>query len=237
MRDRGRTVWVWAGLAAAALVALLWVGVVGGAEDDADESRVEPATTPAGGLQRGRPPENDGPERSEQPGVAGAGGREVGRGLSRPDREDLAERRALRAARRAYRSYLLAINARSGESLCRMIAPGFLDELRPPARGGDCPDRIRRSIGFRDPRGTPVWESTTLNGFESALLGGEGGVQLSATITTAFADRSQPSVETDIAYLEPVAGGYRFAKASAAMWRAVGKPDVPPQVIAPPRGF
>ena len=62
-------------------------------------------------------------------------------------------------------------------------------------------------------------------------------MQLTASILTRFADRDEPSVESDVAYLVPGPDGYRLAKASGALWRAVGKPDVPPQVIAQPPGF
>jgi len=73
--------------------------------------------------------------------------------------------------------------------------------------------------------------------FESALIGKALRVQVTATIVTRFRDREQPSIESDVAYLRPVDGRYQLLKASAALWRAVGKPDVPPEVIAPPPGF
>jgi hypothetical protein len=93
------------------------------------------------------------------------------------------------------------------------------------------------SIGFADPRGTPVWRRTILSGVESALLRKGARVQLSVAIVTQFEDRDQPSVESDIAYLEPTASGYVLAQAPGSLWRAVGKPDVPPSVITPPAGF
>ena len=51
---------------------------------------------------------------------------------------------------------------------------------------------------------------------------------------TSFADRTEPSVESDIAYLERVAGKWRLAKPTGALYRAIGQPEIPPSVISPP---
>ena len=51
---------------------------------------------------------------------------------------------------------------------------------------------------------------------------------------TDFADRSEPSIESDIAYLELTGGAWRLAKPSAAIYRAIGRAELPPTVIAPP---
>lgn len=168
-----------------------------------------------------------------------SGEREAGRRTPEPapGAEPDVEQIAARRASAAYRDYLKAIDARNGEGLCGLLAPGFERRLRPPVTRGNCARRISRSIGFEDPRGFPVWEATRLSGIESTIVGQGLSVQVTATVITAFADRAEPSVESDVAYLERVAGSYRLAKASGALWRAVGKPDVPPQVVARPQGF
>jgi hypothetical protein len=218
--------WIWAGAAAVAISGLLWLLLAGGEDPrgsgagtettGGDSLPVEPdaGIGPAGA--RARPREPKPAERSQEP----------------------IDRFAANQARRAYRDYIAAINDRNGDRLCKLIAPGFERALRPPAGSGSCGSRISSSIGFADERGFPVWEETILSGFESALIGEAAlDVQVTATIVTRFRDREQPSIESDVAYLRPTDGSYRLLKASAALWRAVGKPDVPPEVIAPPPGF
>ena len=150
---------------------------------------------------------------------------------------EAAERARVREAQSAYRRYVAAINARDGAALCRLIAPGFEDELELPERGDSCADRLAASIGYEDPRGSPAWAATELGALESAIVGDSGRVQLSVAIATRFADRDETSLESDIAFLEPSGGGYVLAKAPGSLWRAVGKPDIPPTVITPPPGF
>jgi hypothetical protein len=55
-----------------------------------------------------------------------------------------------------------------------------------------------------------------------------------ATITTRFAGRAQPSVESDLIYLVESEGEWRIARPSATLYRAVGRPEVPPQALAAP---
>jgi hypothetical protein len=202
--------WIWAGVAAAAISGLLWLLLAGG--DD-------PQSPGSAGEDRAR----EQPPREPKP--------------PEPRSRERLERIAAKRAQRAYRSYIAAINDRNGGRLCRLIAPGVERRLRPPIKEGSCGRRVSSSIGFADRRGFPVWEETILSGFESALIGKALGVQVTATIVTRFRDREQPSIESDVAYLRPVDGRYQLLKASAALWRAVGKPDVPPEVIAPPPGF
>jgi hypothetical protein len=229
VRDRGR-LWIWGAIAAAALGAVLWVVIAGGEEERVDEpelpaSSLEPAeprspgrARSAGEGERAAPDENDGPSAAE--------------------RRRRAERAAVRRATQAYRSYVAAINERDGETICARIEPGFLPRLRPPVGRGSCADRIGGSIGFADERGFPVWEETILSGVESVRTLGDERVRLTAAVVTRFADRDQPSVESDIAYLVRDGGrGFRLAQPTGALWRAIGKPDVPPQAIAAPPGF
>ena len=52
-------------------------------------------------------------------------------------------------------------------------------------------------------------------------------------IVTDFEGR-EPSVESDVAYLERVGGEWRLAQPTGALYRAIGNPEPPPTVIAPP---
>lgn len=143
------------------------------------------------------------------------------------------EQAAARAAARAYRSYVAAINDRDGERVCRLLAPGSEAELDLPVARGGCAGRITASIGYEDPRGFPVWERTVLSGIENTRIE-ERVVQVNAAVLTRFADREQPSVESDIAYLGQHGGRWRLVKPSGVLYRAVGKPEVPPRAITPP---
>ena len=176
-----------------------------------------------------------GAKEEEQEGVSGVDAD------GEPTQEDVdaAERRQVAAAEDAYADYVEAINRRDGARLCRLLDPSFTDQLDLPVEGGTCAQRLGRSIGYRDPRGTPVWKETVLSDVESALLRKGARVQLSVAIVTQFRDRDQASVESDIVYLEPAGDGrgYVLAQAPGSLWRAVGKPDVPPTVITPPPGF
>jgi len=173
--------------------------------------------------------------RQEQQGVGGAGPEQADPAAG--GEVDAAERRQVSAAEDAYADYVRAINLRDGAKLCSLLDPSFMDELQLPVTRGSCTQRLTGSIGYADPRGTPVWKRTVLSGVESALLRKGARVQLSVAIVTEFEDRDQDSVESDIAYLEPAGKGYVLAKAPGSLWRAVGKPDVPPSVITPPPGF
>ena len=53
-----------------------------------------------------------------------------------------------------------------------------------------------------------------------------------ATVVTRFADRDEVSVEDDIVYLAGLGDGWRVAKPSSTLYRAIGVADVPPSVLA-----
>lgn len=224
----GRRQWIWAGGAAAALSVGLWILL---ASTDPVGEPSEPASLPTDDRVG-----SESADKVESGGKPSEGGEA---GDAEPSAEELRRRREMlaeRRATRAYRAYVEAIGERDGERVCELIEPGFLDQLKPPVRRGACAERISGSIGYADPRGFPVWAGTEFSGVESVRISGPR-VQLSAAIITRFADREQPSIESDVAYLLPGPAGYRLAKASGALWRAVGKPDVPPQVVSPPPGF
>lgn len=154
-----------------------------------------------------------------------------------PDaRDDASDKRvALRAAVQAYEDYIDAINGRDGARLCDLLPPGAERTLKPAVEGASCAARVGNSIGYEDPRGFPVWKETTLSAFDSTAISRDlDSARLTAAIVTGFADRTEPSVESDIVYLERVAGSWRLAKPTGALYRAIGQPEIPPSVISPP---
>ena len=137
-----------------------------------------------------------------------------------------------RDAERAVRAYVAALDARDGERACELIAPGALDELELPRPRAGCPAALEASIGYRDPRGLPVWEGAELVRVTSLELEGDTA-KVVATVLTRFADRDEPSVEDDIVYLARDNGDWVIAKPSATLYRAIGA-EAPPAALAPP---
>ena len=151
---------------------------------------------------------------------------------SEPEKQAAAEE-----AEAAYTDYIEAINERDGEALCTLLSPAAIRALRPPVERSTCEASMSESIGYEDPRGYPVWERTVLNGIESVAVGDDPGtVRLTAATLTEFEDRNEPSVESDIAYMEMAGDSWRLVQPTAAIYRAVGRPELPPSVIAPPPG-
>jgi hypothetical protein len=134
---------------------------------------------------------------------------------------------------RTAREYVAAVDAGDGAQVCGLLAPGAIGAFELPRRRGGCADSVSASIGYRDPRGFPVFESARIDSIGDVAIGGEQA-RVTATIVTAFADRDQPSIEDDVVYLVDVGGEWRIAKPSAVLYRAVGKPDVPLEAVAPP---
>ena len=131
------------------------------------------------------------------------------------------------------RRFITALDARDGEGACALLAEGTLEALELPEPRGDCASSLTASIGFRDPRGLPVWESAELTQLRFQRLGPEAATAI-ATVATEFADREQVSIEDDVIYLARIDGRWLVAKPSSTLYRAVGIADVPPSVLAPP---
>ena len=147
------------------------------------------------------------------------------------------ENRAEREAEDAYAGYVEAIDSKDGEALCAMLPADAISLLKPPVERGGCAATLRASIGYRDPRGFPVWKSTDLTGFERTSVSADlTSARLTASVVTEFADRTEPSVENDIAYMERAGAesAWRLAKPSSVLYRAIGRPEPPPSVISPP---
>jgi hypothetical protein len=232
--------WQWTQGGVTALLGLIAATFVVVGCGEKDESAEPVATTPAS-IPTTEEPEPEGPGGGPAKESPAEGGRDGGAEEPGPSAEELAERRAVAAAERAYRRYIAAVNDADGTELCALLDPSFQSELELPVPRGACAERLSASIGYADPSGAPVWKATKLSGIESTIVGKGDRVQLSAAITTEFADRNEPSIESDIVFLEPVGKGerktYRLMKAPGSLWRAVGQPDIPPSVITPPDGF
>jgi hypothetical protein len=239
MRDAAKRTVGWA-LAVAAVAAV--VILVSGEKDEpapapvpSVEETVETEDVPAPGRGSGPGEETGGGRQDDQGEQDDAG--EAAEPDDGPSQAEIARERLAREAERTYRAYVAAINARDGAALCRLLAPGFLAELDPEVSRGDCAATMHAAIGYEDPRRFPVWEKTILSGFEQIAADPDAAeARVTAAVITRFADRTEPSVESDIAYLGRTAGSERLVllKASGILWRAVGKPDYPPSVITPP---
>jgi hypothetical protein len=141
--------------------------------------------------------------------------------------------RSERKAARAAKEYIAAIDAREGSRICRLLVPGAIAAVDLPRERGDCAASLEASLGYRDPRGFPVWQSSTLEAIDSVDTSENAGTVF-ATVFTRFADRPEPSVEDDPIYLRRTGGRWLVAQASLTLYRAVGIAEPPPTVISPP---
>ena len=137
-----------------------------------------------------------------------------------------------READRTVAEYVKGLDARDGEAVCALFAPGALDEVEFPESRGDCAASLTASIGYRDPRGLPVWEGATAPNIRTSEIDPDSATVV-ATVVSHFADR-EDSVEDDVVYLTRDGNGWLIAKPSATLYRAIGTADIPPSVLSPP---
>jgi hypothetical protein len=201
--------WVLAVPVVAAVVAAVAVVLISGGDDGGEEGA---EVTPAPG------PEFPAPLDGKDP--AGGGGAAGG---------ENAETQVVRAAR----EYLEGIDARDGKRVCAVLAPGAIQNLELPRERAGCETSLDASIGYRDPRGFPVFDRSRVESVKDVTVGA-GEARVTVTVVTRFADRDQPSIEDDLIYLVEIDGEWRVVKPSATLYRAVGKPEAPPEAIAPP---
>ena len=154
---------------------------------------------------------------------------EVAEGPSGPPPTSAPEREAAATVRR----FIDALNDGDGEALCRLFEPGALDAVDFPRERGSCAATIAASIGYRDPKGLPVWRRSEVTDAISAQVTGDEA-RVVATVFTIYEDVREPSIEDDIVYLRASGDEWLIAKPSATLYRAVGIADVPPSVLAPP---
>jgi hypothetical protein len=203
--------WVFAVPVVAAVAAAAFVLISGG--DDGGEEAADVTPAPA--------PELPAPlEGKDSAGGGAAGGGAAG---------ENAERQVVRAAR----EYLDGIDARDGKRVCAVLAPGAIQNLELPRERAGCETSLDASIGYRDPRGFPVFDRARVESVEDVTVGA-GEARVTVTVVTRFADRDQPSIEDDLIYLVEIDGEWRVVKPSATLYRAVGKPEAPLEAIAPP---
>lgn len=131
------------------------------------------------------------------------------------------------------RAYVAALNSRDGRRVCALFAPGALNPLKLPRDRGDCAASVSDSIGYRDPRGFPVYDRSRVARIRSVTIDGSDA-RVVATVVTRFAKGREPSIEDDIVYLRDGTGGWLLAKPSATLYRAIGAGEIPPSVLAPP---
>jgi hypothetical protein len=212
-----------AALATAAGV-LLISGDDGG--DRAEQPAAEAPSPPAQGPASARNSHNRRP-----PGHRDSTQRQVQEAVeqSRSPRLDPSQRQVARVVD----AYVAALNARDGARVCGLFVPGALSGLDFPRDRGSCAGSISTSIGYRDPRGFPVYERSRVARVPAVAISGSTA-RVTATTVTRFADNREPSVEDDLIYLNRQGGPWRIAKPSATLYRAIGIGDIPPQVLAPP---
>jgi hypothetical protein len=183
-----------------------------------------PSAAPTGGSRRTPRPRGEPPGRVSIRAQVQQAVRE-----SKPARLDAGQRRVARAVR----SYVAALNSRDGARACSLFLPHAFAGVHWPHDRGTCPGSLSASIGYRDPRGFPVYRSSRVARV-SAVAANGADARITATIVTRFADNREPSVEDDVVYLHELDGRWLIAKPSATLYRAIGVGDIPPQVLAPP---
>jgi hypothetical protein len=195
-----------------------------------EESESEPA---APEVEATRPVDADGAKPAENgsrpqkpPNAPGSGPAETPEG---DPRLTALEREALRTAR----DYVAALDARDGAHVCSLLTPGALAGVELPRDRGGCAESLDASIGYRDPRGLPVFESARTRGGEVELR--DGTAQVVLTAVTQFADREQPSIEDDVIHLALNGERWSIVQPSSTLYRAIGA-EVPLSAIQPPSG-
>jgi hypothetical protein len=134
---------------------------------------------------------------------------------------------------RVVRDYLEALNARDGRRACGLFVRGALAQVDFPRYRGTCAASLSASVGYRDPRGFPIYDRSRIGRIPSVSIDGSDA-RVVATIVTHFAGNREPSVEDDLIYLRNEDGRWLIVKPSATLYRAIGVGDIPPQVLAPP---
>jgi hypothetical protein len=219
-----RTSLIW--LAAALVTGAAVLVITGGDEDDGE--RPAPEKSPA---TRHRPTIRHHAREAGESRHRGRTRKAVRRAVSKssPARLDPRQRQVARVVR----AYVAALNAREGERACALFVPGALSGIDLPRQRQDCAASLGASIGYRDPRGFPVYERSRIARIPSVSIDG-AEARVTATTVTRFADRREPSVEDDIVYLAREEGRWLIVKPSVTLYRAIGAGDIPPQVLAPP---
>lgn len=218
---RGKRKWL-IGAAVVTVAAIAAVAVAGGGDEPSPPVAEERPEPPARPVPEGPDEQEGANDKPEDP-------------VDEPPRIDEDElSREQRRVARTVRAYVEGLDARDGEAVCDLLAPGVIDDIELPRERGGCAESLSASIGYRDPRGLPVWAGARVQGLLTVALDGERA-SVTATTLTHFADRDQPSIEDDVVHLRRHRSRWLIAKPSATLYRAVGIADVPPRVLAPPK--
>lgn len=151
-------------------------------------------------------------------------------GQSTAARLDPGQRRMARTVR----SYFAALDRHDGAGACRLFARGALSGVSFPRKRGGCGATLSASIGFRHPRGFPVFAGVRVARIPAVAIDGSNRARVTATTVTRFADGREPSVEDDLLYLRKRHGRWLIAKPGAALYRAIGVGEIPPAALSPP---
>ena len=111
-----------------------------------------------------------------------------------------------RQVARVVRAYVAALDARDGARACELFIPGVLSGVQFPRDRGTCGGSLSASIGYRDPRGFPVFQSSRVARIPAVAVEGSAA-RVTATTVTRFADNREPSVEDDVIYLRKQGDG------------------------------
>ena len=195
MRRFARTRLVW--LAAAALAAAAGVLVLSGDEEGGGPQPAEQQATTAEREPRDPAGATRGPRTAAV---------DVSEGLAPTVREAVRSSPAprldaeQREVARAVRAYVAALSSHDGARACGLFVPGALAEVDFPRDRGTCAASLSASIGYRDPRGFPVYERSRIGRIPSVTIDGSEA-RVVATTVTHFAGNREPSVEDDLIYL------------------------------------
>jgi hypothetical protein len=219
------------------VAAALGASSCGGGGDQTPPSTSVASTTSStgsdGGSHRAPPPKSNDQGGDRKPAPRKGSNRAEVRQIVRQTkaaRLDAAERRVAAVVR----AYVAALDSRNGERVCSLFVPGALDAVRFPQDRADCASSVEASIGYRDPRGFPVYEGSRVARIRSVAIEGTDA-RVVATDVTRFAGNREPSIEDDVVYARQRAGQWLIAKPSAALYRAIGVGNIPPTVLAPPK--
>jgi hypothetical protein len=211
----------------AALAGALLAGC--GEKDEPAPTTVTVTTAPASSSTTTATPSSDAPGEGEVSGQTAT----KPQGPAESGEADPRVTAAERAAAVTVRQYVAALDDRDGGRVCALLAPGALGEVRLPVHRDDECASLGASIGYRDPRGLPVWKHAEVSGVRSVELQGSQARVVVTTVTT-FADRDERSIEDDVVYLTRSGEAWLVAQPSSTLYRSVGIADVPPSVLAPP---
>ena len=132
---------------------------------------------------------------------------------------------------RTVRAYFAALNAMDGARLCSLLVPGALRSL--PLPPGPCERSLERSLGRPSPEGFPPWTEARLKRVRSVTVPG-ARARVTVAVVHAFEGGDPLPVEDDVIHLVRRRGRWQVAKPSVSLHRAVGRGEIPPEVLAAP---